>query len=206
MKIWWFLTLCFVIAAVLGAGCTNPKETTAPVKTPAATLQVSTTVPFPTGNVTSGNASSGTVALPGETRNLPVQVTPSAEGAINTTPVQVVSQPEIIGSWTLSSITTGANTTVPVPGSGVFAVFSTGGNLTGSAGCNAYFATWKEEGNTLIIGPIGSTRRACEPPVMEQEAGYLSLLENVTRYLVRNGTLTLSDSGRNFTMVLQAGS
>ncbi|MCK4726849.1 MAG: META domain-containing protein, partial [Anaerolineales bacterium] len=49
--------------------------------------------------------------------------------------------------------------------------------VTGTAGCNNYFASYERTDSTLEVGPIGATRMMCSDPegIMEQESGYLAL-------------------------------
>ena len=63
--------------------------------------------------------------------------------------------------------------------------------IGGSAGCNHYFASYEINGNSLIIGQIGSTLMACVPDVMEQEAGYLAALESVASFRVADDRLEM---------------
>ena len=68
------------------------------------------------------------------------------------------------------------------------------GQLSGSAGCNNYFADYTVEGATLTLGPAGSTRMACEAEIMEREAEFLAALEKVASYQTRLETLSLYDA------------
>ena len=47
------------------------------------------------------------------------------------------------------------------------------GEISGSGGCNAYNATI---GENFAIGPIANTQKACQQPVMDQEANYFAWL------------------------------
>ena len=80
----------------------------------------------------------------------------------------------------------------PVPeGIGITAEFE-GDRISGSAGCNSYFATVK--GPTpyeLGIGSVGSTRKACPAPEMEAEARFLKALENATQFSFVLGKLVI---------------
>ncbi len=101
--------------------------------------------------------------------------------------------PTLSGSWVLDSI--GANNTVSsvIKGSNITALFSSDGNLTGSAGCNHYNANFQTKDDNLTISPVISTRMYCSEPkgVMEQETTYLSNLEKVKRYTIAKNTLEL---------------
>jgi heat shock protein HslJ len=67
------------------------------------------------------------------------------------------------------------------------------GRLTGSGGCNRYFAaaTPGEMPGDVSLGQIGATRMACLEPEMAVEARFLSQLEGVNRYGFMAGGLML---------------
>jgi heat shock protein HslJ len=68
--------------------------------------------------------------------------------------------------------------------------------ISGSAGCNRYFADLKDGGRGEIsIGPAGTTRMACPQPLMEQEQSFLAALSKVERFGFRFGDLVLSGPG-----------
>ena len=66
--------------------------------------------------------------------------------------------------------------------------------IVGSTGCNNYFAPIQLSGTTLRSGAIGSTRRACPPPVMSQERVFLGALAAVTGFRQDDRTLFLVDA------------
>lgn len=89
-----------------------------------------------------------------------------------------------------------------IPGTRVTAVFSDGGKLGGSAGCNHYFGTYTASGSSLAVKGIGSTLMAClDPGVMEQESTYLSLLGSAAGFRVDGDRLTLSDASGSVILV-----
>jgi heat shock protein HslJ len=69
------------------------------------------------------------------------------------------------------------------------------GKLTGSAGCNTYNGTYTATSgsseNEITIGPLATTRMACEGRVMDQETRYLSALEAAETYTISDTTLTI---------------
>ncbi len=69
-----------------------------------------------------------------------------------------------------------------------------GGRITGSAGCNNYFAGVSFAGDTLSISAPGATKKLCPDVegIMEQEYAYLQLLEQVTGFTLAERSLTLS--------------
>lgn len=69
-----------------------------------------------------------------------------------------------------------------------------GGRITGSAGCNNYFAEVRFTGDALSIAAPGATKKLCPDVegIMEQEYAYLQLLEQVTGFTLEERSLTLS--------------
>ena len=57
------------------------------------------------------------------------------------------------------------------------------GRATGNAGCNSFSGPYNTRSDDRIdIGPLAVTRMACEPQIMEQEARYLSILEDAASF------------------------
>jgi len=74
--------------------------------------------------------------------------------------------------------------------------FDTEGNIAGDASCNRFGGSCTIEGNTMKVGPLRSTRRACEPEIMAQEQKFLALLGAVTAWEIgADGTLVLRGEG-----------
>ncbi len=73
------------------------------------------------------------------------------------------------------------------------------GKLTGSAGCNTYNGTYTVTAgageNEIEIGPLATTRMACQERVMDQEARYLGALEEAETYIIEGTTLTIYAPG-----------
>lgn len=69
--------------------------------------------------------------------------------------------------------------------------------ISGSAGCNRYFASFGLNGNKLSISAPGSTKMYCSKPkgVMTQERQYLTALEAVESFRMRDGQLRMFYSG-----------
>lgn len=69
------------------------------------------------------------------------------------------------------------------------------GRVTGSGGCNQYFAAYQTSGSTLSLGPIGSTKRACADEARNRaEVAYLEALGKVASYAIEGNVLTLRDA------------
>jgi heat shock protein HslJ len=95
-------------------------------------------------------------------------------------------------TWIASELNTGSGLSEPLPGTVLTARFDDG-SVTGSAGCNSYFAGYVLDGDSIEIGAIGATRAFCGDPdgVMDQEFNYLAVLEAVDRYERDEDRLTL---------------
>ena len=50
------------------------------------------------------------------------------------------------------------------------------GSISGDTGCNRYSATLELDGASIRLGPIGMTKRACPPPIMDRENRYVEVL------------------------------
>jgi len=80
----------------------------------------------------------------------------------------------------------------------VSAVFdSTERSISGSAGCNSYFAGYQADGNLLTVSAIANTEMYCLQPagVMEQEREYLTLLGQAVTIEVEDNRLTIFTAG-----------
>ncbi|MDE4907867.1 META domain-containing protein [Methanogenium marinum] len=108
---------------------------------------------------------------------------------------QYVSTPQG-EDWELTGYNNGQGGVVsPAAQTTISALFGEDGQVTGSAGCNNYFASYSVSGMEVSIGPVGSTKMYCESPAetMEQESRYLTLLGEVATFERGPGTLTLRD-------------
>ena len=110
-----------------------------------------------------------------------------AEGKILATFV-VLSQDLTGTSWKVASYNNGKEAVVGlIEGTEITATFDDD-QVSGSAGCNRYFAGFAVEGGSITIDMPGATMMFCETPagVMEQEAAYLTALASAATY-VNNG-------------------
>jgi heat shock protein HslJ/uncharacterized membrane protein len=64
-----------------------------------------------------------------------------------------------------------------------------GGKVSGSSGCNRFRGAFTAEGSALNIGPLATTRKACEDAVMTQERDFLRALESATTWDLVRGML-----------------
>ena len=111
--------------------------------------------------------------------------------------------------WSLNSYGEQNNPEQVLDGTEITATFDKGkGEVSGSSGCNTYFASYEIDGNNLSISNLAWTERACLSPVgiMEQEQDFISLLADSESFQVDDTSLTISRSnGRQlyFTIISQ---
>ena len=72
--------------------------------------------------------------------------------------------------------------------------FTAEGQAHGSGGCNNFTGGYRLEGATLALGPLASTKKACPPAIMNQEAGFHEALGATRGYRFENGLLFLLDA------------
>jgi len=100
----------------------------------------------------------------------------STGSGTNTTP-EPTSPADLAGtSWTLVSI----GDTPAIEGAGARLSFDSGGKVSGSTGCNSISGSYALDGSALTLGPLATTRMACEDALMAQEAAVLEALSTVS--------------------------
>ena len=112
------------------------------------------------------------------------------------------------GSWALDSMALGPGAAVPVlAGTEIDATFGSTGLLTGSSGCNLYFARYTASGASLTIGLLATSKNSCSNPpgIMDQEKTYLSLLAEVAGYEFQGNQLVLVDNSGNGLLWFEPG-
>jgi heat shock protein HslJ len=76
------------------------------------------------------------------------------------------------------------------------------GRISGSSGCNSFFAKYTVEGKSMSFGLIGATKMYCSNQgVMEQEQTYLMRLESVKSYKIEGNKLSLVDTNGKTVLV-----
>ena len=112
-----------------------------------------------------------------------------------TTPAPV---PLVGTTWYLVSFNDGiVEAENVIPGTEITAVFGEDGKMTGSGGCNSYFATYAlGERGAIGIGTPGSTLMICQTPtgVDNQEQLYLAMLDGVESYSIEGNLLMFYDN------------
>ena len=74
--------------------------------------------------------------------------------------------------------------------------FQADGRVHGHGGCNRYFGSVTIAGEQVSFGPLGSTKMACAPALMDQEARFFQALESAERWsLHEQGQLLIHSAG-----------
>jgi heat shock protein HslJ/uncharacterized protein YraI len=106
--------------------------------------------------------------------------------------------------WNVVNYNNGNAIVTLLPDSSASMDFGKDGQVTGSAGCNNYFASFQVGGNnSLTIGKPGATARFCpEPPgVMEQETRFLSALQSAASFRINGNLLEIKNAGGQIAIV-----
>jgi heat shock protein HslJ len=84
---------------------------------------------------------------------------------------------------------------ITIPDDGEMTIAFEGGRASGSGGCNRFAGSYEQDGDSISLGRLASTRMACAEAVMTAERSYHSALESVTSWSATGGVLVLSDGG-----------
>jgi heat shock protein HslJ len=99
------------------------------------------------------------------------------------------------GEWLVTGYNNGKGAvTGTITGTELTATFTPDGQVSGDAGCNTYNGPYKLEGTSLTVGPLATTRKACEPAIMDQETQFLAALQTPTTVEPSGATVTLRDA------------
>ncbi len=102
-------------------------------------------------------------------------------------------------TWILESYGEPESLQTVLEGTEITAIFdSAEGQVTGSAGCNTYFARYEVEDSKLSIFEMAWTEIGCVSPegIMDQETQYLSTLQSAESYEVENGKLQITSGNQ----------
>lgn len=67
-------------------------------------------------------------------------------------------------------------------------------NISGYSGCNRFTGSFEKNGNQIKIGPLASTRMACEPAKNDIETKILQALNQVTSLEIKGDTIVLKEN------------
>ena len=91
-------------------------------------------------------------------------------------------------TWVLD----GAGSTPTIAADATVTLAVDSGRIAGRAPCNTYNAEFIVDGTRVEVGPIATTRRACEPGTNEAETAFLEALARVDAIAVDGDRLTLT--------------
>ncbi len=144
----------------------------------------------------------------------PSTTIPTATPTASATPVPTsisattLQPPQINGTWTLISALAGLGASNVLPGTKITAVFSDGGTVSGSSGCNNYVAAYDvSRTNKLTIGKLATSKTNCVSPagIMDQESIYLTNLQGAASFTITNDKLIILDSAGKTLLTYQSG-
>ena len=108
--------------------------------------------------------------------------------------------PPLAGSWSLLQL----QGQPLAPGTVITANFS-GGQVTGSGGCNSYSAGFSTNGNNVSISYPISGQMACAPEILQQENQFFQVLSSAGSYEINGNNLILRDGSGNTILVFGPG-
>lgn len=84
--------------------------------------------------------------------------------------------------------------------------FEADGKVAGSGGCNRFFGSYEQDGESLSFSPLGATRMACPQGTMRVEQDFFAMLGAVRKAKVEASTLVLVDAaGQELTRLSRRG-
>jgi heat shock protein HslJ len=99
--------------------------------------------------------------------------------------------------WLVDGLVSGdAVSSVPAGADDAFVVFSPG-RVEGSTGCNSFGADTTIDGDEIEVGPMTSTKVACDGAAMAVEDAIFATLTGTVRYEITGAQLTLSGPDGN---------
>jgi heat shock protein HslJ len=69
-------------------------------------------------------------------------------------------------------------------------------NTSGSSGCNRMMGNYKLENGKLSVGPLSTTRMACDEPSTKIENQIIKMLEEVDGYEIKQEVLSLKQGAK----------
>jgi len=106
-------------------------------------------------------------------------------------------------SWTVTGLNNGQQAVVsPLLDTQLTLNFDREGKVSGSAGCNQYFASYQTKGQSITISQAGMTEMYCNNPqgIMDQESQFLAALQTAATYRVDGNSLELRTAGNEIAL------
>jgi heat shock protein HslJ len=117
------------------------------------------------------------------------------EEAIPTEEAVPTEQPEISNiNWSLIQTIVGGDAVVPAPDFAHVFFQIEEDMIYGNSGCNTFRGSITIEGHNIEIGPLATTRMACDVERMTLEEAILDILNNTATYSVTDNTLELQNA------------
>ena len=76
----------------------------------------------------------------------------------------------------------------------MFVTFTVDGSVNGNGGCNNFFGSLESTDDGVVMGPLGATRKACPPEIMDQEQAFLSAVQAAVRFEMGDDSLQMLNS------------
>ena len=83
-----------------------------------------------------------------------------------------------------------------------FVAFKSGGEIIGHGGCNQFFGQYTQEGQSLTIGALASTKKYCAD-VMQAESAFMQTLQDTRRIEATHVALRLYDANGGELLLLR---
>jgi heat shock protein HslJ len=96
-------------------------------------------------------------------------------------------------NWRLTHVLSGGSL-IEVPAGVTTTLFMSGGQASGSGGCNQYGGPYVLEGASLTFGGLTTTEMACQDGSMAIETAYYAVLREVVGWSVPDGSLELTNA------------
>ncbi len=112
-----------------------------------------------------------------------------------------LEEKELMGSWNGIELNIKGRT-VEMPEREPMLVFSDSNRVTGFAGCNSFFGTYRIKSNRLQIQPGGMTMAFCQD--MEFEDLFIKSLSSVSKAKIYNSQLEMSDKSGDTILVFSS--
>ena len=93
--------------------------------------------------------------------------------------------------WKVTSFNNGRQAVVGVIGESRLEIAFENGQVTGNAGCNAFHGSYTSRDGSIEIGPLATTRRACDEPLMTQEREFLAALSSAVKWSIDGNVLDM---------------
>ena len=85
-------------------------------------------------------------------------------------------------AWTVTDIAGRATVATAPP----TIIFGTDGTVSGTTGCNQYNGTYTTDGDKLTVGPLATTRMACDDAINVQEAAFTEAFSGATSWSIKS--------------------